>query len=208
MVNAKYEVVPDAEQPDDIELLSSDILIAKALERYPEAGTKVEAEFLGRLDDAIDNCQPKIEILRISPDRLQSSTELKNENAFLKALKLPTIALITMIVVALLLIVTSIPLVKTLYPYVACVTIFLSSVPGIRQRFLATVLPVFDNFDQLKGKIERRVEGVSTKGFNYLDVTEKAMNQAIAPIKDKVALATKLESTLKQFYPDIDIPGM
>jgi hypothetical protein len=208
MVDAKYEVVPDVEQPDDIELPASDILIAKAKERYPEAGTKLEAEFLGRLDDAIDNCKPKIEIPRISPDQLQPSTEIKNQHALLKALQLPTVALVTMIVVALLLMVTNSPLAKAIYPYLACVTTFLSSVPDIRKRFLAAVQPVFEKFELLKGKTERRVEGISTKGFKYLDVTEKAMNQAIAPIKDKVAFATKLETALKQFYPDIDIPGM
>jgi hypothetical protein len=207
MVDAKYEVVPDVEQSDDIELPSSDILIAKAQERYPEAGTKVEAEFLGRLDDAIDNCQPKIEIPRISTDQLSPSNEIKNQYAFLKALKLPTVALVTMIVVALLLMVTNSPLAKAMYPYIACVTTFLSSVPDVRKRFLAAILPVFGKFDMLRAKVERRVGGVSTKGFKYLDVTEKAMNEAIAPIKDKVAFATKLEAAMKQFYPDIDIPG-
>jgi hypothetical protein len=207
MVDAKYEAVPDAEQPEVIELPPSDILIAKAQQKYPEAGTKVEAEFLGRLDDAIDNCQPKIEIPRISPDQLQPSSEIKDQNALLKALKLPTIALVAMIAAAFLLMITNSALAKAIYPYVACITTFLSSVPDIRKRFLSAVDPVFDKLEHLKGTIERRVEGVSAKGFKYLDVTEKAMNQAIAPIKDKAAFATKMESALRQIDPDIDIPG-
>ncbi|KAG7353749.1 hypothetical protein IV203_003104 [Nitzschia inconspicua] len=206
MVDAKYKAIPDAEQPEDIELPPSDVLIARAQERYPEAGTKVKAEFLGRLDDAIDNCQPRIEIPRISPDQLQPSTEIEDQNALLKALKLPTTALVAMIAAALLLMITDSPLAKAIYPYVACITTFLSSVPDIRKRFLNAAVPVFDKLDTLKGTIERRVEGVSATGMKYLDVTEKAMNQAIAPIKDNLAFATKMETALRQIDPKIDIP--
>ena len=49
--NMSYEPVPDVEQGDQGPLLpSSDQLIKVARERYPEAGTEIEAEFLGRLD--------------------------------------------------------------------------------------------------------------------------------------------------------------
>ena len=188
-------------------LPTSDVLIAKAQEKYPEAGTKIEAEFLGRLDDAIDNCQPKIEIPRISTDQLKPSSDIDDKAALFDAVKLPTMALIAMIAAALLLLVVNSPLAKFIYPYFACVTTFMASVPDIRKRFLAAVVPVFDKFDGMKGQIEGRVEGVSTKGFKYLGVTEKSMNQAIAPIKDKVAFATKMETALKQVDPTIDIPG-
>jgi hypothetical protein len=194
MSPAKYESVPDAEQPDDIVLPSSDVLIAKAQERYPEAANKIEAEFLGRLDDAIDNAQPKIEIPRISPDQLQPSTEIDDKAALFNAVKLPTMALAAMIAAAVVLMVVNNPLAKAIYPYFACVTTFMASVPDIRKRFLAAVVPVFDKFDSMKGTVEGRVEGVSAKGLKYLNVTEKSMNQAIAPIKDKLAFATKMEA--------------
>ena len=207
MSPAKYGSIPDSEQPEDVVLPTSDVLIAKAQEKYPEAGTKIEAEFLGRLDDAIDNCQPKIEIPRISTDQLKPSSDIDDKAALFDAVKLPTMALIAMIAAALLLLVVNSPLAKFIYPYFACVTTFMASVPDIRKRFLAAVVPVFDKFDSMKGQIEGRVEGVSTKGFKYLGVTEKSMNQAIAPIKDKVAFATKMETALKQVDPTIDIPG-
>lgn len=207
MVATKYGAIPDAEQPEDNELPPSDILIARAQEKYPEAGTKVEAEFLGRLDDAIDNCQPKISIPRISPDQLQPTSDIKDQNALLHALKLPTVALVAMIATAFLLMITTSPLAKVIYPYLACITTFLSSVPDIRKRFLSAAVPVFDKFDRLKETTEQRVEGVSSKGFQYLNATEKAMNQSIAPIKDKAEFATKMESALRRIDPDIDIPG-
>ncbi|KAL3908622.1 MAG: hypothetical protein SGARI_002974, partial [Bacillariaceae sp.] len=207
MSKGKYEAVPDAEAPDDITLPSSDVLIAKAQEKYPEAGTEIEAEFLGRLDDAIDNAQPKIEIPRISPDQLQPSTEIDDTAALFDAMKLPTMALVAMIATALLLALANSPFANAIYPYFACVTTFMASVPDIRKRFMAAVVPVFDKFDTMKKSIEGRVEGVSAKAFKYLNVTETSMNQAIAPIKNKVAFATKMETALRQVDPTIDIPG-
>jgi hypothetical protein len=198
-----YEPIPDAEQPDEFELPSSDILIAKAQAKYPEAGTKVEAEFLGRLDDAIDNAQPKIEIPRISPDQLRPSSEIKDSKALLKALKLPTIALISLTTVALLLMVTDSPLAKMVYPYVTCVVMFMSSVPDIRKRFLGAVKPVLKTIETMKPMIESKVEGISAKGLKYLTVTESSMKKAIAPIKEKLVFATKLESALRQIPQSI-----
>jgi hypothetical protein len=112
-----------------------------------------------------------------------------------------------MIVTGLIVMAVESPIAKAIYPYFACVMTFLSSVPDIRKRFLATVEPVFETLAGNKEKVEKRVEGVSTKGLKYLSITESAMNAAIAPIKDKIAFATKAETALKQIDPDIDIPG-
>jgi hypothetical protein len=209
MSNAKYETVPDVESPVDhyVDYVPpSDVIIAKAQARYPEAGTKVEAEFLGRLDDAIDNAQPNITIPRVSADQIQPSTEITDYKALFKALKRPTLAFAAMIVTALIVEASGSPLAKAIYPYFACVITFSSSIPDIRKRFLTTVEPVFERLSGMKEKLEKGVERVSTKGFKYLSITKTTMNAAIAPIKDKIAFATKVEAALKHIDPNIDIP--
>jgi hypothetical protein len=205
---ASYESVPDVEQPDDDDgIPPSDLIIAKAQERYPEAGTKLEAEFLGRLDDAIDNAEPKITVPRLSTKDLQPSTEIDDQNALIKALKLPTAALAVTTATALIIIVAQSPVAKAIYPYYACILTFMSSIPDIRKRFVAAVKPVFDNLATMKKKVESRVDGLSAKGLKYLSITETAMKQAIAPIKDKLAFATKMQDMLQKIDPTIDIPG-
>jgi hypothetical protein len=209
---ASYEPVPDVEQPadtaddDDDGITSTDMIIAKAQGRYPEAGTALEAEFLGRLDDAIDHAEPKISVPRLALKDLQPTSEMDHME-LIKALKLPTAALAVTITTALILTVTQSPTADAVYPFYACLLTFLSSVPDIRKRFMAAVAPVFDNLSTMKKRIEGRVDGVATKGLRYLSITETAMNQAIAPIKDKLAFATKAEVMLREIDPTIDIPG-
>lgn len=207
-----YESIPDVEQPDgndadDYGIPTSDLIIKKAQERYPEAGTALEAEFLGRLDDAIDNAEPKIVIPRLSVKDLQPTSEMNDTMELIKSLKLPTVAFAVTVTTALIIVVSNSPIAQALFPYYACILTFMSSIPDIRKRFLAGVKPVFDNISTLKKNVESRVDGVSTKGLRYLSITETAMNQAITPIKDKLAFATKAQDMLRQTDPTIDIPG-
>ncbi len=127
--------------------------------------------------------------------------------AFAKSLKLPTIAFATKAVSGLVVIVANSAVLRAMYPYYACILTFAASVPDIRKRFMESIAPVFDKFQTVKDGTERKVEGIADKGLNYLAITEKAMNNALAPIKDKLSLATQFETLLKQFNPDIDIPG-
>jgi hypothetical protein len=210
--SSTYEAIPDVEQPDDNDddddgIPTSDLIIRKAQERYPEAGTAIEAEFLGRLDDAIDNAEPKIVIPRVSVKDLQPKSEINDTMDFIKSLQLPTAALAVTITTALIIIVSNSPVAQAVFPYYACIVTYMSSIPEIRKRFLTAIQPIFDHMAVMKKKVERRVEGVSSKGLHYLSITETAMNQAIAPIKDKVAFATKAEDMLRLIDPTIDIPG-
>lgn len=205
---ASYETVPDVEQPDDDDgIPSSDVIIAKAQERYPEAGTKFEAEFLGRLDDAIDNAEPNVTIPRVSANDLQPSADIDELGELIKSLKVPTAALAVTIATALILIVADSRTAQAIYPYYACILTFMSSIPDIRKRVMAAATPVFGHLSATKENVEKRVEGVSTKGLRYLSITEAAMKQAIAPIKEKVAFATKAQDMLRTIDPTIDIPG-
>lgn len=206
-----YEAVPDVEEGDG-GLPSSDVLIKAAQERYPEAGTELEAEFLGRLDDAIDNAKPTVSFPRLSVEQLQSGSgqgdaALGDLIAFAKTLKLPTVAFAITALSGLVVIVANSAVIRAIYPYYACILTFAASVPDIRKRFLESIAPVFDKLQNVKDGTERKVEGIADKGLNYLGITEKAMNNALAPIKDKLSLATKLETMLKKINPDIDIPG-
>jgi hypothetical protein len=206
-----YESVPDVEQGDEIP--TSEILIQKAQKRYPEAGSAVEAEFLGRLDDAIDNCKPEIKIPRLSPAHFGNSKDGEESSQgsgymeLIKSLKFPTVALSVTIVSAFVVIVISSPLARAMFPYYACALSFLSSIPSIKKRFLDKIGAVFDKMASVKTGAEQKVQGISDKGMHYLDMTEKAMNRALAPIKGKLAVATKFESMLKKVDPTIDIPG-
>jgi hypothetical protein len=202
-----YQAVPDVEQGGE-GLPPSDALIKAAQERYPEAGTTVEAEFLGRLDDAIDNAKPSITVPRISVEQLGSGdAEGGDYMALAKALKMITIALAVTLVSTLIVVATNNPLSRAIFPYYACILIFAASVPDIRQRFLNSIAPVFNEFNTVKEVVERKVDGVSDKGLKYLGITNTAMNNALAPIKEKLSAATKLESMLKKIDPTIDIPG-
>lgn len=215
-----YEPVPDVEQPDDDGFSPADVIIAKAQERYPEAGSQLEAEFLGRLDDAIEKAEPKITLPRVTAEQLQTMSkaagekdgdnaeEISDTKALVHALKLPTAALGVTIASALLLLVVNSPLAKAIYPYYACILTFLASVPDIRRRFLKAVRPVFAKAQGQKEVVERKVDGVATRGLNYLGITEDACNRALAPIRDKLSFATKAETALRQIDPSIDIPDM
>lgn len=204
-----YEQVPDVECGSEAGLPPSVILIAKAKERYPEAGTDIEAEFLGRLDDAVENCRPRISIPRLElgqPD----STVGKGSNDLLplvKSLKLPTTALALTLTSALVVILTGNPLLRVIYPYYACVVTFSASIPAIRQRFLGAIGPVLEKFTNMKETIERELTKVSDIGLSYLDITESSMNRALGPINQKLAAVTKLETMLQKVDPTIDIPG-
>ena len=208
-----YESVPDVEEGDG-GLPSSDVLIKAAKERYPEAGTELEAEFLGRLDDAIDNAKPNISVPRLSVEQLQTgsggaSPTLANGDfiAFAKSLKFPTVAFAATLVSGFVVVLSNSAIVRAMYPYYACLLTFAASVPDIRKRFLDSIVPVFDQLTNMKDGIERKVDGVADKGLNYLSITEKAMNNALSPIKDKLAMVTQFETMLKKIDPDIDIPG-
>ena len=216
--SCEYESIPDVEEGhagNARGLPSATVLIKTAQERYPEAGSEVEAEFLGRLDDAIENAKPRISIPRLLLESASgdaaatSSVGVQDFVAFVKSLKLPTIAFAITLLSGLLLVImhTNSDIGRAMYPYYACTLTFAASVPDIRKRFMDSTTPAFEKLKNVKEDIERKVDSVADKGLNYLTITEKAMNSALAPIKDKLALVTKFEAMLKKVNPDIDIPG-
>lgn len=208
-----YEAVPDVELGNENDgLPSSEALIKAAHERYPAAGSAIEAEFLGRLDDAIANAKPSITIPRLSVEQLGPGDAKGGDftadfTALVKSLKIPTIALAVTLASALIVVATNNPLTRAIFPYYACILTFTASVPDIRQRFLDSIAPIFNKFNSVKEGVERKVEGISDKGLLYLGITETAMNNALAPVKEKLSSATKLETMLKKIDPTIDIPG-
>lgn len=202
-----YEQVPDVECGSEGGLPPSVILITKAKERYPEAGTDIEAEFLGRLDDAVENCHPRISLPRLEQPDSPVGKGLKDVFAFVKSLKLPTTALAVTLTSALVVILTANPLVRVIYPYYACVVAFSASIPAIRRRFLGAIGPVLEKFTNMKETVERELTKVSDTALSYLNITESSMNRALGPINQKLAAVTKLETMLQKVDPSIDIPG-
>lgn len=201
-----YEEVSDVEE--GLDWKSEETVVALARQRYPQANSDVEALFLGRLDDAIENFTPEIRIPRLGIDKFASEDGARTSFAeVLNSLKLPTSALVITVSSAVISILSNNPLVKIAFPYFSCILTFLSAVPSIRERFFAKASSLFAQFDSMKSRVEEAIDRVASKSFKLLHTTESAMNKVLAPINAKLTAITQIESMLKQVKPDIDIPG-
>ena len=199
-----YEEVVDVEKG----LPSDDAVVALARQRYPVVHSDIEALFLGRLDDAIDNSTFEIKIPRLQMDQWANGGGTRTSPAeVVNSLKLPTYILFVTVFSAFLAFLSNNPLLNAASPYVSCILTFFSTVPSIRKRLLAKSSLLFTQVDSIKSQAEDAIDGVASRSLQLLHTTESAMNQALVPINAKLAAVTRMESMLKKVKADIDIPG-
>ena len=204
--SAGYTQIPDVESGVVATSVSTEEAITqRAMQRYPEANA-MEATFLGKIDDAMENCKPQIVLPKVKAEDLGDASAASSLESFAKSLVLPTKALIVSLLSGLLVIVLHSPFAAAIFPYYACLLTFLSSVPATKARLLDQATPAIKKVDDTKNSIETIVGQVATKALDVLSDAEAAMYKAIAPIKDKADMATKLETMLRMIDPTIDIP--
>ena len=196
--SAEYSPIPDVETGD---AGASSLESAKA--RYPEAND-TEAAFLGRLDDAIANAKPEIKLPPV--DAASLGIEADSSMGFLNGFKIPSICLVALIVLSFAVAAINNGVLTSFYPYIGAIALRVAAFPPTKGRFVTQTGPAFSTIESTQGRVDTEVGQVSGKALNTLNGAEGKFNDAIAPIKDKLSYATKLETVLKKFDDSIDIP--
>lgn len=172
--------------------------------KYPAANEK-EAELLGMLDEVIENSTPELKppLLQVESFKDGAPREI---GELIVALKIPAAAFVSCVAMAFVFIAMNNPLAYALYPYITCITIFLSTVPALRARFSESCKTILTKIDSTKAVVVGQIDGVANKGLGYVDTVENAINTILEPLKEKLDKASKVEKMLQKIDPDIDIP--
>lgn len=194
---ADYEEVPDVE--DRVIPLPE----VDPRETYPEAD-ELQARLLGDLDEVIKLPNPKVELPRIQAQQVAGAPTTWSE--LLEALKIPTQTFVATVTVAILTIIWGSSLVQQLFPYVACIIEFASTVPALVQRFANQSDRVFETLDEVDGTIDAQVDAVTFKVQFCVDSVQDLTRQVVEPVRPKLEKVRQAEVILQKYDETIDIP--
>lgn len=193
---------------------------------YPFLNEK-QLEFVGTLDDAIDNAMPQVRLPKLRIVRQSSDNQEVTWSEYLSLLIAPClIFMVTLpaaIAIAVLLvdddsdsnIATTI---QSLYPYLITLVTFLASVPVIRNRYYGYFEKISTGVDAAKervdpavDKLEGRLTGVVKEARRQLDtflVTIKEKLKQLSQAKKTIELVVTDSSDTLRMIPDVsDLDG-
>ena len=194
---ADYEEVPD------VEARVFPVPKVDPRESYPEAD-EIQARLLGDLDSLIALPNPEVELPRVKAKQVAGAPT--TWRGLVEALKIPTQTFVASVVAAALVIIWGSPIVQSVYPYLACVAAFASSIPALTDRFTNQSDKAFEELEQTDRTIDSQVDAVTFKVNFCVDSIQDLVKEVLAPVRPKLEKAKKAESILQKYDDSIDIP--
>lgn len=201
--------MPADTQDADYEALLAEEGVAKPnltpQEKYPDVSEE-EAELLGLLDDAIDKADDLDFTLPLLPVGSIAKGLPEDIMGLIAALQIPLASFVSTLGIAAVFIAVNNPIVYAIYPYVACIINFLGAVPSLKKRFGISINIILSKIYTIGKQVDLEIDAVCDGALKVLTSIDSGIESVIAPIKEKLDQATKVEKMLQKINPDIDIP--
>jgi len=203
-LSSYYDAAKERALPDETSsrALSNDT--QTAAEKYPEANEQ-ELKLLMLLDGAKEKATPEINLPRLNPEDIGIPLSLRE---FFGSLKLATVSLIVILMTALPVVLSGSPVAIALFPYYACLLVFVASVPATRKRLSEQFMAIFENIEEVQANVNDKISAVLDGGTAYVASVQDNIDKVLEPIRPKLDQVTKLESALRKINPNIDIPDV
>ena len=172
-------------------------------ETYPEANEQ-EARLLGYLDEVIQMPNPKITLPRIQVAQVEGAPTTFAD--LVESVKIPTFVFLGTVSASVLAVLSGLPLVQLIFPYVACVAEFVGTIPSLTERFTKQSDRGFGILEEKEGSLNATVDSVTFKVTSCVDEIQSLLMNVLQPIRPKLDAATKAETLLKKYDENIDIP--
>ena len=193
-----YEPIPDVEAG----IVSEASKKQSLEEKYPDAN-ELERTFLGTLDDAMEKAKPEVSIPKFAASQVGPPAHPRE---FLESIVTPTIAFVISLGSAIVVAMMASPLAMKLFPYYTGLLTIGGSILPMKKAAETRSNSIFDNIDAKEKQVRDLVDGVSSTALGYIDTSENTLDKALAPARDKLDNATKLEKMLRKIDPTVDIP--
>lgn len=162
-----------------------------------------EHELFGVIDDTKKQGSPKIEVSVDDAEAMSAASLFKD---LFSALATPIAAFVVGIGGAFLVINSGNEIALLLFPYMIAVLNFLGAVPSITKNLNGAFNLASSIISSTLGKVDSEIGKIEEGALGALTKVEKAIEDALEPIRPKLDQATKMENMLKKLDSDIDIP--
>lgn len=170
-------------------------------ERYPDA-TEKQAKLLCLLDEAAENSYPKIS----PPFYDVGSLKFGDFKNFLSLMKLPSAALISLTLIALVAAAVNNPILTMIFPYWVAFANTMASITAFQTSFDDAAVLILGSVHEITDNISARIDELEEKALKTVSDIEDGLEHILIPIKPKLKRALKMEKQLKRVDSEIKIP--